>query len=240
MAQQTDASQTEGYSEDEFFAVAAEKSKQAVAEQQKDLDGLSQKRVEAAIQRAGIPKRFSSKTFASYRATDASQVKAMEICRRYAEEFNVVVENGVNMVLTGKPGTGKTHLAIAILHEVLSGGMTGVFVSVSEMLRAIRATYSPSSEMREDQAFDTFIKPHLLILDEVGVSIGDEGKRKAMVFDVINARYNAMRPTILVGNLNLKEMENYLGQRVWDRMQEGGAPVVAFTWDSYRQYKAEK
>ncbi len=234
MAQQRAVSGQEELSQGEFEEASAKASEKARTELKVEREKSGQARVETALRRAGIPKRFKNKTFGSYNPEGAGQARIRDICQRYATGFKRVYEGGVNLVLTGRPGTGKTHLAVAILQEVMTQGKTGIFVSVSEMLRAIRATYSANAEIREDQAFDSFIKPHLLVLDEVGVSIGDEEKRKAMVFDVINARYNAMKPTILLGNLNEEDLKQYLGERVWDRIREGGAPVLAFTWESYR------
>ncbi len=234
MAQQKAASGQEELSQTDFDKAVAKADERAHADLKADRDKSCQLSVEVALRRAGMPKRFKDKTFASYEPTGADQGRIRDICQRYATGFKGVYKSGVNLVLTGRPGTGKTHLAAAILQEVMTQGRTGIFVSISEMLRAIRATYSTNAAMREDQAFDSFIKPDLLVLDEVGVSIGDEEKRKAMVFDVINARYNAMKPTILLGNLNEDDLKQYLGERVWDRIREGGAPVLAFTWESHR------
>ena len=245
MAQQKDASDQEKPSrkeimrktlpKEELEALIAEQDEKAKAEWQAQREKAAQARLETRLRRAGIPRRFEGKTFASYQPASEAQVKIRDVCKRYASEFKSVMEKGVNVVMTGKPGTGKTHLAVAILQDVIKQGNTGVFISVSEMLRAIRATYSRNTETSEEEAFEYFIEPSLLVLDEVGVSIGDEEKRKAMVFDVINARYNAMKPTILLGNLNQEDLQKYLGVRVWDRILEGNAPVLAFTWDSYRR-----
>jgi DNA replication protein DnaC len=56
-----------------------------------------------------------------------------------------------------------------------------------------------------------------------------------MLFDVLNARYANQRPTILIGNLTADELEEYLGERIMDRLLESGSAVVPFTWESYRR-----
>lgn len=110
-----------------------------------------------------------------------------------------------------------------------------MYVTVSEMLRHIRSTYSSASTKTEQEVFDDYILVDLLVLDEVGVSIGDEGKRQALIFDVLNGRYSLNKPTIVLSNLLPSEMKEYLGHRVWDRLLEHRAPIVKFNWGSFRR-----
>jgi DNA replication protein DnaC len=70
---------------------------------------------------------------------------------------------------------------------------------------------------------------------QVGVAIGTDTKRRAMLFDVVNTRYREMRPTILIGDLTAAEMETYLGEFIMDRLLETGSPIVFFTWPSDRR-----
>ena len=75
--------------------------------------------------------------------------------------------------------------------------------------------------------------PDLLILDEVGVQFGSDAE-KLILFEIINTRYQDMKPTILISNLTLVELGKYIGERVVDRMREGGGAILSFDWDSYR------
>jgi DNA replication protein DnaC len=45
-----------------------------------------------------------------------------------------------------------------------------------------------------------------------------------------------MRPTILIGNLTAAEMEEYLGERIMERLMDLGSIMVAFTWSSHRRH----
>lgn len=192
--------------------------------------------LEALMKRSAIPRRFNEKSFENYDIGDIpGRKRALQVCKRYADNFDDVMKAGVCLVLTGRPGAGKTHLAIAALKQVVQSGRSGLFVTVSEMLRKIRSTYAPGSSMAEQDAIDHFIDVDLLVLDEVGVSIGDKEKRAALIFDVLNTRYNQLKPTIILGNLTPVDMERYLGARVWDRLMDSDAPIVSFDWDSYRR-----
>ena len=195
----------------------------------------AQTQLERAVGRCGIPRRFLDKTFDGYAVATPAQRQALEVCRGFAERFHAVRGRGGCLLLVGGPGTGKTHLACAILAEVIRAGYTGLFLSVSAALRLIRDTYSPRAQRSESEAFALLTAPDLLVLDEVGLAIGNEAKRRAMLFDVLDTRYAEMRPTVLIGNLSVREMEAYLGERIMDRLLELGSATVLFTWPSHRR-----
>jgi DNA replication protein DnaC len=170
--------------------------------------------VESAIGRAGGPPRFRHHGFDDYVASGEAQLRALTLAREFAANFAAIRERGNCLLLVGGPGTGKTHLACAILAQVIHAGHSGLFLTLSEGLRLIRSTYSPGAVRSEAQVFATLNSPDQLVLDEVGAGIGNDAKRRAMLFDVLNARYGEMRPTILIGNLTAAEMEEYLGERI--------------------------
>ena len=199
----------------------------------------AQSQLERAVGRCGIPRRFLDRSFAGYQADTPEQRQALEVCRAYAERFDAVRGRGSSLLLLGGPGTGKTHLACAILAEVIRAGHTGLFLSVSAALRLIRDTYSPRAQRSESEAFALLTAPDLLVLDEVGLAIGNDAKRHAMLFDVLDTRYAEMRPSILIGNLTVPEMEAYLGERIMDRLLELGSATVLFTWPSHRRGKPD-
>jgi len=195
----------------------------------------AQTQLERAVGCSGIPKRFLDRTFNGFRAATPEQRRALAVCRDYAERFDTVRNRGRCLLLVGGPGTGKTHLACAILAQVIRAGHTGLFLSVSAALRLIRDAYSPRAQRSESEVFALLTQPDLLVLDEVGVAIGSEDKRRAMLFDLLDTRYAEMRPSLLIGNLTAAEMAAYLGERIMDRLLELGSATVPFTWPSHRR-----
>lgn len=192
-----------------------------------------QRKVDSLVNRSGIPARFADRTFAGYVAKEPGQRIAMGVCRAYAEKWPEKAEQGGSLVLTGSPGTGKTHLACAIGNVVMTEHMSAVlFGTVSAMLRAIKQTYRKDSDRTEQEVIDGLTDTGLLILDEVGVQVGSEHE-KLLMFEVLNERYQNMRPTILISNLAIGELEEFLGHRVMDRYRECGS-VLAFDWQSHR------
>lgn len=65
----------------------------------------------------------------------------------------------------------------------------------------------------------TYIAPNLLVIDEIGVQFGSEAE-KIILFEIINERYEAMKPTILISNLSQQELGAYVSERIVDRMRE--------------------
>jgi len=195
------------------------------------------KRLEEQFGHAGIPPRFHERGFDNYRAVSTEQYRVLQTCKAYAERFDEAQKLGSSLILIGRPGTGKTHLACAIARVVIEHGHSALFTSVAEMLRQTRDSFR--GEETEQKILQRFTEPDLLILDEVGIGIGREETRHAIIMDVINRRYEHLRPTILMGNLSTQEMQAYLGERVWRRISEDGAGVLAFTWDRQNAGKGD-
>ncbi|MEO6678753.1 MAG: ATP-binding protein [Pseudomonas sp.] len=183
-----------------------------------------------------IPKRFAGKTFAGYIADTAEQQKVLKTCIRYAAEFKQIAAAGRCLLLLGKPGTGKTHLSVAIANEIMSKSSdTAVYRTIGSILQAIRATYDHTSDQSESQILSSLISPSLLILDEIGVSKEKPSDFElTTLFAIINGRYEELRPTVIVSNLDAKALASAIGERCADRLREGGVIVIPFEWESQR------
>lgn len=94
-----------------------------------------------------------------------------------------------------------------------------------------------NSEASESEVLKNLIEPDLLILDEVGVQFGSDTE-KLILFEIINGRYENRRATILISNLAMDGLKAYLGDRIIDRLREGGGRQVVFDWDSFRKRPA--
>ena len=187
----------------------------------------------AKINGAAIPERFKDRTLDSYIARTPGQKKALAFSKEYAENFDQVMKAGRSAIFVGKPGTGKTHLAIGIALEIIQQQRSPVFVTVQRLIRRVKDSWSNQTET-ESEVVDAFASPDLLILDEVGVQFGSEFE-KQMLFDVLNERYEKLKPSILLSNIPREQLSDYLGERVTDRLRENGGKMIGFDWDSYRK-----
>lgn len=182
---------------------------------------------------SGIPERFRDRTLESFTASTPAQRKALDFAKAYAEGFDEVLNCGRCALFIGKPGTGKTHLAVGIGLQAMRAHRTVLFTTVVRAIRRVKDTWGRHSDETESDAIDALVFPDLLILDEVGVQFGSETE-KLILFDVLNERYEKRRPTILLSNLTLAGVQGYLGERVFDRLREDGGEAVVFDWDSHR------
>ena len=192
----------------------------------------------AKMGRIGISKRHKECTFKSYKPANETAEKIHKSCIDYAENFEENRQLGKSLIFCGTTGTGKTHLSCAIANQIVEQqNKTAVFIRALKIIRSIKDTYSKGCEQTEQQAIDRFLLPDLLIIDEIGVQFGSDTE-KMILFEIINDRYESMKPTILISNLALDKLSEFAGDRVIDRMKENGGIIFNFKWESYRGVKA--
>ncbi|GAB3359008.1 MULTISPECIES: ATP-binding protein [Giesbergeria] len=209
---------------------AAQVQAQAAAQERADALAAWQQR----IGDSGIPERFQDRTLKNYVAETPEQKKALAFATAYADGFDEVLRTGRSALFIGHIGTGKTHLAAGIgLRLMHRDCRTVLFMTVKRAIRRVKDTWSRSSRETESEAVAALASPDLLILDEVGVQFGSETERQ-ILFDVINERYEKRKPTLMLSNLPLDEVQEYLGERIFDRLREGGGQSIPFDWESWR------
>ena len=185
------------------------------------------------VKSAAIPERFRDRTLDSYIAKTTGQKDALAFAKEYAENFDEVLQTGRSCIFVGKPGTGKTHLAIGIALSIMQQQQSALFVTVQRLIRRVKDSWHTKEET-ESEVIDAYASPDLLILDEVGVQFGSEFE-KQVLFDVLNERYEKLKPSILLSNIPSEQLSDYLGERVTDRLRENKGRMIGFNWDSYRK-----
>jgi len=214
---------------------AQERQEREEAEERANKQSRRQARIRDIQRASGIPQRFAEASFDGYRPPTKQAQANHAMCRAYAQRFSERHASGASLVLCGKPGTGKTHLACAIGNHVISALVLPViYTSVTKLARSVKATYSRDADQTEEQAIRQYVEPALLVIDEVGAQRGSETEL-LLAQEIIDERYQQLRPTIIISNLPERELAGFIGERALDRMYEGGGAVLAFDWDSYRR-----
>jgi DNA replication protein DnaC len=187
----------------------------------------------ARLLSCGFPPRLLNATFADYATNDHLQAQALQSCEAFSSAYQKPDPAPARGALFyGAPGTGKTHLACAIMRSVaIQYGVR--YTTVSDLARAVRSTYHRKADDTEQDVLTAHISPSLLTIDEIGVGLGTDHER-AMLHDVVAKRYDHRKPTILISNLQLDAVRAALGDRLVDRMREDNGMAISFSWPSYR------
>lgn len=192
--------------------------------------------VEDRMNRAGIPFRFREKSLKNFTANTKGKADCLRAAVEFSESFQDKLFDGETLIFAGLPGTGKSHLAIGICHEVISSGHTAFYVNALDAIRMIRSTWRRESDRTESQVMDDLARVDLLVIDEIGVQYGTDGEQ-VILFEIINRRYQDQMPMILLTNQGKDGFRQYLGDRAFDRLRESGRWVV-FDWPSHRGISA--
>jgi DNA replication protein DnaC len=182
---------------------------------------------------AAIPLRFSGKTLHNFKAETDPQRRVLQAASDYVENFRKNLATGRSMLWCGPVGTGKTHLACGILDALARAGHRVHYVTVAEIIRWLRETWRKGSDKSEQQAVDWLAELALLVIDEVGMQYGTDAE-KIQLFEVMNARYNAMRPTLVLSNLDRDGLRQFCGDRIVERLRENGGAILLFEGESWR------
>ncbi len=211
----------------------AEEQAQAEIEREREEQARqAEARMQARFGQAGVPKRLRSRSFENYEATAPGQGFVLTVCRDYAESFEEQLLAGSTLVLAGKTGTGKGHLAAAICMHVMRAGYEAFFSTSREILLMLRASWSDKDASSELEVLRKLIDVDLLVIDDIGVQYGTDAERDQL-FSVIDGRYREQKPMILTTNLSANQLLALIGERSFSRLREIGQ-WVAFDWADWR------
>jgi DNA replication protein DnaC len=106
----------------------------------------------------------------------------------------------VGLLFIGPCGVGKTHLAIAVLQELINTKEAQCyFIDFRNLIRKIQSTYSPDSTLTESEIFAQILQKDVLVLDELGAKRTTAWVEET-IFYIINDRYNNKKLTIFTSN----------------------------------------
>lgn len=144
---------------------------------------------------------------------------------------------GFLVPLLGPRGTGKTQLAVSVIHRACGLGMTARYIKALDLFRLIRGAYTPvrRGEAGEDEAdlIDKLAGYGLLVIDELHQRAETAFEQNTLV-NLLDRRYDAMRYTILIANQTRQEFGDAMGDSIKSRIHETGAPVECH-WPSFRK-----
>ena len=181
-----------------------------------------------------IPKRFVDASFENFQTPLVAQARSMSAVSQWLDAFLRNPDKAGNLVMRGNPGTGKTHLAYAILKKVRASGMSAAYSEMYIVFSKLRASIlnKATGSSSEESIMRSLVEPSLLILDEVGKQNATDFERLA-AFNILNGRDLQVRPTIVISNEGDSVLQDLLTPSGFDRLT-GSAKNVIFNFPSWR------
>lgn len=184
------------------------------------------------VKESGIVAGWEDKTFKNYESIE-SKPEIMEA----KEEAIKASRAGTNLILAGQPGTGKTHLAVAIAVKGMKEGRQALFRLVSAMLDEIQSAIRDSGDY--DGLVRRFKTVPCLVLDDLGHE-NLTAARASYLHQIMDYRYVHKLQTIITTNAkDVAELcdwdkEEYI-KPIVSRVLERGKWVLMGNTEDYRQ-----
>ncbi|HAX3545852.1 TPA: ATP-binding protein [Escherichia coli] len=187
-----------------------------------------QLRAERILNRSGIQPLHCKCSFANYQVQNDGQRYALSQAKSIADEL---MTGCTNFVFSGKPGTGKNHLAAAIGNHLLTKGHSVIVITVADVMLALHGSYDNKNS--GEKFLQGLCDIDLLVLDEIGMQ-RDTRNEQVTLNQIVDRRTASMRSVGMLTNLNHTAMSALLGERIMDRMTMNGGRWVNFNWESWR------
>jgi DNA replication protein DnaC len=173
---------------------------------------------------ARIPKRYEHCDIESYTTNNESQKNAKIFVQRFVDKYPQI---DVGLIFLGNCGVGKTHLAVALLKQLIrEKGDGGLFYDFRDLLREIQASWNSISQTSELDILKPVLEAKILVLDELGANKPTDWVRDTIAH-IINYRYNDKKLTIFTSNFldapakpGEETLTDRIGMRLRSRLYE--------------------
>jgi len=171
-----------------------------------------------SLAQANIPRHFDRMSLANFKRSTQTQKNLYSTINLYLKRFSA--ENNKGLLLWGGPGTGKTHMAVAVLRELIVKGHDGFFYDTQELLRQIRRSFDPKAQSIDLAQIQQDLDRNILLLDDFGAS-RMTGWVRDEIYSIINQRYTSNKTLLVTTRLDFdSELPDFVGEAIRSRFLE--------------------
>lgn len=152
---------------------------------------------------ARIPPNYAAASFENFALPPDNPIARQALAttllnvRAFSREYPLTDKPGLMFI--GDPGTGKTHLAVAVLKILIEKGYEGIFFDYLNLLDRIRSSYNETSGAADREAYRQVLDADVLLLDDLGAHRINEWVEDT-VTSIITWRCNHRKTTIVTTN----------------------------------------
>lgn len=214
-----------------------------VEEQKKEQEKIEMERRKIIFakkqQYAGLPEKYKSARFDNA-TIDKGNKEIYDRAKTYCSKFEDILNNNLGIYFFGENGSGKTHLTACICNEILANTDYLVkFTSITRLIQEMQSSYNYDNNITIAEILTKIKEFDLVIIDDLGKEFlgGKSAYAERMLYEIINARYNANKPVIFSSNFTIKQLMEDLrvDRAIVERIGEMSNRIIKVEGHNFRK-----
>ncbi|MBQ7464305.1 MAG: ATP-binding protein [Lachnospiraceae bacterium] len=202
---------------------------------------LKQKIIDVMYRQSDIYPKLREENFDtfSYEYFSGDTLIQMKKIRALAQDFvDTFAKNYVNMLFYGNVGSGKTFITNCIAERLISEGYSVIYLTALRLFELLNGhVFRRNGSVFDEDSYNSLFDCSLLIIDDLGTEVMNSATvTAAELFQILNERDNARKPTIISSNLSLEQLKDNYSERSFSRIL-GGYELIRFTGEDIRLKK---
>ncbi len=191
--------------------------------------------------------RYFDCMFIAATITDSNK-EAFAKCKKYVDKSKEIYAENIGFYIYGDNSSGKTYLTACVCNELVYQGWRCVYTNLAMILNEIKNSYDGNG-MGECAILKKLQSYDFAFIDDLGKEfLGREYNANSAkwaeqkLFEIVNSRYNAEKPTIFTSNYSISELASVLNldKAIIERINEMATRVIKLEGDDFRSLEREE
>lgn len=194
-----------------------------------------QRRADERWARVHVPTAYDGCTFENFESAPGTQT-AVAVCQQWVKEYRAGTHLSRGLLLRGRPGAGKTHLAVAILRQLVWSDhpRTALFINVPQWLDALRESYGEGEPPPAPSGAE------ILVLDDLGAEDWSSPWTRDRIYQILNHREQQRSLMIVTTNCSWDELAGRIGGPSASRLRRLCRDVEVEARQDFREVLVER